>query len=78
MTWPTGILVYVVIWWLVLFCILPLGIRPAAESDVGAAAGAPANPRLAWRLALTSGVAALVFALVFLLIRSDWISFRRM
>jgi predicted secreted protein len=78
MNWATGGLVYVIIWWLVLFCVLPLGIRASEESDIGQSAGAPANPRLVWRLGLTTGIAAIVFAVVFALIKSDWISFRQM
>ena len=78
MSWVTAILVYVIIWWLVLFCVLPLGIKPAEEGDLGAQAGAPANPRLGYRLLLTSGIAAVVFVLVFAVIQSDLISFRRM
>ena len=78
MSWPTALLVYAVIWWLVLFCILPLGIRPSDQGDIGESAGAPSNPRLLWRVLVTTGVAAVVFAGVYALIVSDLISFRRM
>jgi len=27
-TWVTGLLVYVILWWLVLFITLPFGVRP--------------------------------------------------
>ncbi len=78
MSWITAVLVYVITWWLVLFCVLPIGIRPAEEGDIGESAGAPANPRLPFKLLLTTGIAALVFALVFAFIESDIFSFRRM
>ena len=40
MNWFTGIAAYIVIWWVVIFAVLPLGVRPA-EDDVGRRAGAP-------------------------------------
>ena len=78
MSWVTALLVYVVIWWLVLFCVLPLGIRPAENDEHAERAGAPANPRIGYRLLLTTGIAAIVFAAVYALVQSDLISFRRM
>jgi predicted secreted protein len=75
-SWITAILVYAVIWWLVLFCVLPFGIRPSPEGDVGEAAGAPANPRLPLRLLVTTGIAAVVFLVFYLIVQSGWISFR--
>ena len=78
MNWLTGVVVYVIIWWVVLFCVLPLGVRPAEEGDLAHDAGAPANPRLGYKALLTTGISAVVFCAVYLVIRSDWISFRPM
>jgi len=58
MGWFTAGAVYVVIWFLVLFAVLPFGIRPLDPDDIGAASGAPANPRLLLRFAVTTVVAA--------------------
>ena len=76
MNWVTAGMVFVVIWWPVFFCVLPIGIRPAEEDDIGASAGAPANPRLGFRVLLTTVVTAVIFAGVYAIIRSDWLSFR--
>ena len=76
MTWVQGIVAYVVIWWVVIFAVLPFGIRPAEEGDIGHAAGAPANPRLWFKAGVTTVVAAVLWVGLFLLVKSDLLSFR--
>lgn len=69
---PTAIVVYVTIWWIVLFAVLPWGVRSQEETgDVtpGSDAGAPAAPRLVWKIAWTSVIAAAVFGLVLMLFK---------
>ena len=46
MNWFTGIIVYVLVWWVALFAILPLWVAPAEPGDLGHAAGAPKQPLL--------------------------------
>jgi predicted secreted protein len=76
MGWFTGVMVYVVIWWMVIFCVLPLGVTPANESHLGHDAGAPANPRMGFKVLVTTGIATVLFAIVYFIIHSDLISFR--
>ncbi len=76
MTWPTMILVYTIIWWVVLFTVLPWGARPPKNTEVGHAASAPERPML-WRKALvTTLISAVLFAGVYWLIESEYLSFR--
>jgi predicted secreted protein len=73
----TGLAMYLVIWWIVLFAVLPWGTRPVAEADqLTGWRGAPEQPRM-WRKALvTTAVAALVWALCWYLITRSGLSFR--
>jgi predicted secreted protein len=75
-TWFSGILVYVVIWFVVLFAVLPWGVRQPEQVEPGHEAGAPANPRLWLKAAITSGVALLVWLVVFYVIENDLIPVR--
>jgi predicted secreted protein len=62
----TSIAVYFIIWWTVLFAVLPWGVRSQQESGTvspGTDPGAPAVPRLLMKLIGTTIVAAMVFAL---------------
>jgi predicted secreted protein len=60
-----GLAVYFVIWWLVLFAVLPLGVRSQAEEgevSPGTDPGAPVAPQMGRKIFWTTGIAALVFA----------------
>jgi predicted secreted protein len=76
MTWVQAIVAYVIIWWLVIFAVLPFGVRPAEKGDLGHAVGAPANPRLGIKAAVTTAIAAVLWLVLYLVTRSDLISFR--
>lgn len=65
MTVAGGLAVYFVIWWTVLFAVLPFGVRSQAETgDVvdGTEPGAPVLPGLVRKALITSVIAAIVFA----------------
>ena len=76
MAWVTGIVVYVLVWWITLFAVLPLWVTPAEPDDPGHAAGAPQRPRMLLKLAITTVVSALIWLAIYLLVRSPWLSFR--
>ena len=73
----SGIVVYLITWWSVLFAILPWGVRPPDVADEGHAPSAPTQPRLKLKFAVTSLVAAIIWVGIFALVQSDLISFRR-
>jgi len=52
-----GIVVYVIVWWLVLFTVLPFGVRPPDVPGKGHATSAPARPRLLLKFAITTVIA---------------------
>jgi predicted secreted protein len=61
----TAIAIYFVIWWTVLFAVLPLKLTTQGEAGEvvpGTSASAPTRPRLALKAAITTVVAAVVFA----------------
>jgi predicted secreted protein len=59
-----GIVVFVMVWWLVLFMVLPFGAAPPEEVEPGMATSAPARPRLLVKLLITTVIAlALTFAI---------------
>jgi predicted secreted protein len=65
MTWPTIVAIYFLIWWIVLFAVLPWGVSSQQESgDVpeGTDPGAPSVPMLLRKVMWTTIVATIVFA----------------
>jgi predicted secreted protein len=78
MNWFTAAVVYVLIWWTVLFAILPIGTQPVADADPTTGwRGAPATARIGRKFLWTTLVATLLWAIAMVLITSGWISFRR-
>jgi predicted secreted protein len=62
----TAIAIYFIIWWTVLFAVLPFGVRSQQESGAvapGTDPGAPAIPKLWRKLVWTTVAASVVFAL---------------
>ena len=67
-----AIAIYFIIWWTVLFAVLPIGVRTQAEDGAvvpGTPESAPAAPRLLRVVVLTTVISALVFAALWALIR---------
>lgn len=62
---PVGfVAVYIILWWLVLFAVLPWGVQSQLEAgDIaeGTEPGAPVRPRLWAKVVITTGVAALAW-----------------
>ncbi len=68
---------YLVIWWTVLFAVLPWGTRPVAQADDATGwRGAPEKPGMLKKMLATSVLAGMVWLLCWVLITSDWLSFR--
>jgi predicted secreted protein len=77
MTIVSGVVLYVLIWWVALFAVLPIGTRPVERPDEASGwRGAPAKPRILVKIGLTTLVAAVIWLMAYALIASDWISFR--
>jgi len=69
----TGILVYLLTWWMIWFMILPIGVKTQEEKgeDIpGTPKSAPVNPLILKKMAATSVVAALVWGVIYYLIES--------
>lgn len=64
----TGFAIYFIIWWVVLFTVLPFGLRTQSEENdvtLGTVSSAPAKFRFAPIFLRTTLVSAIVFAVYF-------------
>lgn len=69
MSLSTAVAIYFVLWWVMLFAVLPWGVRSQAESGEivpGSDPGAPAVPKLLAKLLWTTVVTTVVFAIGYL------------
>lgn len=76
MTLTLGIVLYIMIWWMTLFAVLPLGVRTQAEAGevvAGTPESAPSNPRILRTVLINTVVAAIVFGFVWAALENDWL-----
>ena len=74
MSWPLAIALYFVIWWVVLFAVLPFGVRTQGETGSvvpGTPESAPTRFALGRVALINTGVATVVFGLVWVAIEVD-------
>jgi len=64
-----SIIVYVMIWWIVFFSVLPIGIQSNKETFKdnieGADPGAPKNPKIAKKFLITTIITSILFIVIY-------------
>jgi len=71
MSYVLAAALFFVIWWMVLFAILPFGVKSqfeAGEVVPGSEGAAPHKPMLLKKAGITTVIASIVFAIVYLVV----------
>ena len=75
-----SIIVYVLIWWIIFFSVLPVGIQSNKEKFRekigGIDAGAPKNPKIANKFLITTIITSLIFIVIYYLVKFDLLNLR--
>ena len=75
-----SIVVYVIIWWIVFFSVLPIGIKhnekPFKNNLDGIDPGAPKNPNIFKKFLFTTLITTLIFALIYYIVVNDHFNLR--
>ncbi|MEZ7845371.1 MAG: DUF1467 family protein [Rhodospirillales bacterium] len=71
------VVVYIIIWWLVLFMVLPFGITRVDPDTLlpGQDPGSPAKGRMVLKLVITSGITAVLVGIYYFVATTGLISF---
>jgi predicted secreted protein len=73
MTPFTAVAIYLTLWWTVLFAVLPIGVQSHYEAGIdkgdGGDPAAPVDPKLKRKFLTTTWVSAVLFAIVWLVVR---------
>ena len=72
--------VFVILWWLILFLILPRDINSQKDKDfvvLGTDPGAPSNPNIVKKLIITTAITSILFAIIYFLNYFDILNVRR-
>ena len=75
-----AIIVYICIWWIVFFSVLPIGIKSQNvkfKDDLhGNDPGAPKNPRIFKKFLITTLITSIIFAVIYYLTANDYLNLR--
>ena len=63
--WFSQAAIFLLIWFVILFAVLPWGVRPSAEPEPGHDPGAPANPQLGRKAIATTVISLLLWGVYF-------------
>lgn len=72
----SAITLFTIIWWMVFFCVLPIGMRQPEQRVLGEMPGAPAAPNLKRKALWTTASSIVLWLIVFALVKMDVYSFR--
>ena len=75
-----SIIIYVMIWWIIFFSILPVGIKSNKEafrdSIEGIDPGAPKNPKIGKKFLITTIITSIIFIVIYYLVQFDLLNLR--
>jgi predicted secreted protein len=69
-----GLVAFVIMWVVVLFVVLPFGVRQPEAAEEGHMPGAPDNPRIGLKFAITTGITAILWAILYIVVVNGWIA----
>ena len=72
-----SIVIYVIIWWIVFFSLLPLDVnREKKEIIRGSDSGAPENPKILKKIVLSTAITSIIFIIIYLLVKYEYFNLR--
>tara|TARA_B100000700_G_scaffold228762_1_gene252765 strand:+ start:34 stop:288 length:255 start_codon:yes stop_codon:yes gene_type:complete len=76
-----SIIVYVMIWWIIFFSVLPIGIQSKKEvfkeKIGGIDPGAPNNPKILKKFLITTIITSIIFIVIYYLVKIDLLNLRK-
>ena len=77
-----SIIVYVMIWWIIFFSVLPIGIQSNKEAFKekigGMDPGAPKNPKIGKKFLITTLITTIIFFVIYYLVNIDLLNLREL
>ena len=74
----TGLaILYIIIWWIVFFAILPMDVNREKTLKInGEDAGSPENPKMLKKFIYCTGITSIIFIIIYLLIKYEYLNLR--
>ena len=76
----TGLaIIYIIIWWIVFFTILPIDVNRKKSIKIeGEDAGSPENPKMLKKFIYCTGITTVIFMIIYVLIKYEYLNLRYM
>ena len=73
-----SLIIFVLIWWIIFFSLLPIDVeRKHKEMVEGADKGSPENPKIIKKIIHTTIITSIIFIGIFMLVKYDYLNLRR-
>ena len=74
----TGLaIIYIIIWWIVFFAILPIDVNRVKTVKIeGEDPGSPENPKIFKKFIYCTGITSIIFVIIYLLMKFDYLNLR--
>ena len=74
-----SIVIYVIIWWIVFFSLLPLDVnREKKEIIRGSDSGAPENPKILKKFIYSTLITSIIFIFIYMLVKYEYLNIRNL
>ena len=76
----TGLaIIYIIIWWIVFFSILPIDVNRQKTFKIkGEDSGSPENPKMLKKFIYCTGITSIIFIIIYLLIKYEYLNLRNL
>ena len=73
-----SLIIFVSIWWIIFFSLLPIDVdRKHKEMVEGVDKGSPENPKIIKKIIYTTIITSIIFIGIFMLVKYDYFNLRR-
>ena len=74
-----SLIIYVLIWWIVFFALLPIDVnREKKQNIIGIDSGAPENPKIIKKFVYSTLITSIIFIIIFFLVKYEYLNIRNL
>ena len=71
------VIIYIIIWWIVFFTILPIDVNRQKSIKIdGEDAGSPENPKMLKKFIYCTSITTVIFMIIYFLIKYEYLNLR--
>tara|TARA_B100000424_G_scaffold99081_1_gene74268 strand:+ start:111 stop:356 length:246 start_codon:yes stop_codon:yes gene_type:complete len=75
---PTGLaIIYIILWWVIFFAILPIDVERVKTLKIdGEDPGSPENPKMMKKFVFCTAITTVLFIIIYLLMKFEYLNLR--